>query len=120
MSRWNNHLEGLLVLKDNLEVLQSDKSGFRYRHDPERLNVSPARLTLLKNLVEHLSKSHHVFAPFVEAVNKDYLSPETSPATFEQSLYSELHATIVEQVRTVSAQDQGAAGQPLGGSALPP
>ena len=106
MSRWNNYLEGLLDLKDTLEFLRSDKIGFRYSHHPGRLNVSPARLTLLRNLVEHLSESHQIFAPFVEAVNKDYLSPETSPATFEQSLYSELHATIEEQVRLESAPDE--------------
>src|ERR1700748_2213145 len=98
MSCWDNYREGLLALKETLVYLQTDKAGFRYPHHPERLNVNPAKITLLKNLVEHLARSHSQFEPFSEAVSRDYLSPETSPATFEQPFYRELSAVIQEQL----------------------
>ena len=89
-------------MKEALEYLQADKSGFRYPHHPERLNVNPAKLTQLESWVTHLSEFHQSFAPFAEAVTRDYYSPETSPSTFEQPLYHELHATIEEQLRIES------------------
>ena len=104
MSWWTDYREGLLKLNEVLEHLQADKEGFRFPHRPERLNVNPAKLTLLKNLVVFLAESHPVFAPFTEAVTKDYSSPETSPSTFEQPLYHDLHAVIQTQLRGESSQ----------------
>ena len=104
MSWWTDYREGLLKLKDVLEHLQADEAGVRFPHRPERLNVSPAQLTLLKNLVVHWAESHAEFVAFMEAVTRDHSSPETSPATFTQPIYHKLHAVIQEQLRGSSDQ----------------
>lgn len=93
-----NRLKGLLHLKEALEYLQSHKEGFRLDHRPERLNVSPAKLTQLMSWVVYFSESDHIFVPFAETVITDYLSPDTSPSTFESPLYHDLHATVGEQL----------------------
>ena len=102
MSHWDNYHEGLRILNYALESLLRDKVGFRFKHRPDRLNVRPAMLTLLKNLVEHLAESHAVFARFTEMVARDYSSPDTSPATFEQPFYHDLHAVIQAELRSES------------------
>ncbi|MES2920992.1 MAG: hypothetical protein V4819_05580 [Verrucomicrobiota bacterium] len=91
-------------MKEALEYLQADKSGFRYPHHPERLNVNPAKLTQLQSWFASFSELHHAFVPFVESVTKDYHSPETNPSTFDRPLYHDLHAIIEEQLRIESGQ----------------
>ena len=99
MAFWDDYKTGLHWMLVHLNKLQNDTEGFYYPNHPDRKNVSPASITLLKNGVEVYAKSHPDFLYFKETVIADYSSPTTSPETSQKPIYFELKSLLEKELR---------------------